>query len=267
MSWRAYEIKRAALERKWRPKIFKALQSQLSSFTDDYLKGNADLDKHFNYAALIGVMRAMYEDSGVRFAGDVQREMRGLKKAYNMVRRTKAFGFGDSFAKLIARFLSTFGLNMAQRISETTRKRVNDILISSTLEGLSAVDTVRKITKEVTEINRKRAFTITRTEVGRSANLGKLMGAMEMGIMMNKIWVTAKDERVRREPRDNADHLVLNMTATPLDKLFENGLRFPGDPDGPPHETINCRCTMVFESVRDANGMLVTMNYNLINIQ
>jgi hypothetical protein len=258
--WRAYERKRAALERKWKPKVFKALQSQLNNYLSDPDK---NLDKHFNFGAIVGLLQAIYRDAGVKMANDTKRELRGLKKAHNVVLRTKfrGFGFNEDFAQGIAERLRMTGLNLAQKMSETTRKKIQTILAYASENGLSVDETVRLIKSQVTEINRSRAVTIVRTEVGRSANEGKLLGAMAMGIMMDKIWLTAEDERVRRRPRDKGDHLVMHDKRVELDKFFTNGMYVPGDHNAPAHEVVNCRCTLVFKAVRDSSGNTIPKNY------
>jgi uncharacterized protein with gpF-like domain len=55
-------------------------------------------------------------------------------------------------------------------------------------------------------------------------------------------WLSARDSAVR-ETHAEADGQV-----TPIGRGFEVGgakLAYPGDPAGPPEETINCRCTVL----------------------
>jgi hypothetical protein len=258
-SWIEYERKRAALERKWRPRIFKALQSQVSSFIEE---GYPNVDT-INYSSLIGVLKALYSDVGARVAKDTRRELAGQGKAFNMVMRTKfrGIGGGEEFAQDISRRLASVGLNLAQKMSETTRERIRMIIAYGVEQGWSVQEIVKEIRARVTEINRNRALTITRTEVGRSANEGKLISAMALGVMVDKIWLTAKDERVRRRPRDKADHLIMHDKQIEVDKRFDNGMLIPGDYTAKPQEVINCRCTVVFKVVRDADGKTIPKNY------
>lgn len=56
----------------------------------------------------------------------------------------------------------------------------------------------------------------------------------------HKKWVTMEDELVR------PTHVECgNAKPVPIDGLFPNGLRFPGDPKGPAEEVCNCRCWLV----------------------
>jgi hypothetical protein len=258
-NWNQYERKRYALEKKWRPKIYKALQDQLSSYT--YPSG--DLDQAFNYSGLIGVLRALYADAGARMAKDTLRELQATQKAYNVVMRTKfrGIGGGEDFARLLVQILQLVGLNLAQKMAETTKAKVREIILFGVDQGWSIEEISRTIRTRVTDINRSRSLTIARTEVGRASNEGKLLSAMAMGIAMNKEWLTAKDERVRRKPRDKADHLVMHGQAVELDRGFDNGMQLPGDHTAPPEQTVNCRCTLIFRAIRDKNGMTIPKNY------
>lgn len=53
-------------------------------------------------------------------------------------------------------------------------------------------------------------------------------------------WATMDDERVRDSHR-----LCEAQGPVELGKPFQNGLRYPGDPSGPPEEIINCRCWLI----------------------
>jgi hypothetical protein len=44
-------------------------------------------------------------------------------------------------------------------------------------------------------------------------------------------------------------------------------LDFPGDPDAPGKDTINCRCTHGYEAKRDANGRLIPKKRNVVVIR
>jgi hypothetical protein len=52
-----------------------------------------------------------------------------------------------------------------------------------------------------------------------------------------KLWQTVEDEHVRHSHMENQ-----RQGDIPLARQFSNGLRFPGDPEGPLDEIIGCRC-------------------------
>lgn len=89
------------------------------------------------------------------------------------------------------------------------------------------------------EMSFSRARTIARTEVNIAQNTGRYNELRAEGVK-KKQWLTAGDEKVRPSHRDAA-----NDGPVPMDEPFSNGLMNPGDPDGPPEEVINCRCTLV----------------------
>ena len=60
-----------------------------------------------------------------------------------------------------------------------------------------------------------------------------------MGIKLKKRWVATLDSRTRHT------HAMLDGEQVAQDKKFSNGCRFPGDPQGPPWEIYNCRCTLI----------------------
>jgi SPP1 gp7 family putative phage head morphogenesis protein len=79
---------------------------------------------------------------------------------------------------------------------------------------------------------------IARTElIGavNGASLAQVSGATDIPY---KVWIATADERTRDS------HAQLDGTTIPVDGEFDNGCAFPGDPDGPPEEVINCRCTL-----------------------
>jgi uncharacterized protein with gpF-like domain len=82
---------------------------------------------------------------------------------------------------------------------------------------------------------------IARTETHGAANYGAQQAAKATGLPVRKEWVAAGDERTRES------HRAADGQKVGLDERFNVGgawLLFPGDPDGPPGETINCRCAI-----------------------
>lgn len=184
---------------------------------------------------------------------------------YNVKRG--ALGFSIDWARRIIDRLRFSAINLASRISQTTREHILRILEQAQTDNLTLDETVARITDEVQGINERRAETIARTEVGRAANEGKRSGAKELGVKLRKEWVSARDQRTRvnpgKDPR-KGDHWVLNGQVKDFNEPFSNGvhqLMQPGDPEAPPSETVNCRCVNVYSVVKDEEGKPVPYDY------
>ena len=117
---------------------------------------------------------------------------------------------------------------------------------------------------DIADMDRRAAVRAARTAITSAHSLGKLKGyerAAGMGIDVKKRWLAALD------PRTRGSHRRLDGEAVELDAEFGNGLRYPGDPDGPASEVYNCRCTLVpvigdveYDEVERANK-LGSMSY------
>lgn len=101
--------------------------------------------------------------------------------------------------------------------------------LATSLAGIAAMD-------------QRAAMRSARTAMTSAHSLGKLKGyerAADMGIDVKKQWLAALDQRTR------GSHRHLDGETVKLDGEFSNGLKYPGDPDGPGSEVYNCRCTIV----------------------
>jgi len=141
----------------------------------------------------------------------------------------------------IVEWLETYSFKFAQEVSEATINMLRRELEEAIRNGESIPAIMERIGKifEVSE-DGWRAERIARTETIRAANFGALEGYRQAGIR-KKEWVTALDERTR-EWHAEADGQIVD-----IDDVFIVGgepLRFPGDPEGSPENTINCRCTV-----------------------
>ena len=94
----------------------------------------------------------------------------------------------------------------------------------------------------IAAMDRRAAMKAARTAITSAHSLGKLKGyerAAGMGIDVEKQWLAALDSRTR------GSHRHLDGEVVELDAEFSDGLKYPGDPDGPASEVYNCRCTLV----------------------
>ena len=80
-----------------------------------------------------------------------------------------------------------------------------------------------------------------------------MQGARKSPYKKEKIWIATHDKRTRDS------HWSLDNQVRELEKPFHNyeDIMQPGDPDASPANTINCRCAVAFQFLRDANGKLI----------
>lgn len=122
------------------------------------------------------------------------------------------------------------------------KKQITASVTSSILQGKSIKHMADDLQKRITTMSRDSAIRIARTAVTGAQNAGRMdsyAAAEKMGIKLKKEWLATLDARTRHS------HAMLDGEQVAQDKKFSNGCRFPGDPQGPPWEIYNCRCTLI----------------------
>jgi uncharacterized protein with gpF-like domain len=141
-------------------------------------------------------------------------------------------------------------------IAETTRKLIRRRVERAVRDQTPPTDLARDLRKLLGgRAARARAARIARTELHQAANIGQMDEAARQAQMHGrrfvKVWRATGDSRTR------ASHKLANGQAKPIGEPFIVGgaaLMHPGDPAGPPRETVNCRCTMTLVPEKAAAG-------------
>jgi 2'-5' RNA ligase len=152
-----------------------------------------------------------------------------------------------------AKVLAQSGSKIAD-IATTTQLNVMRTIRVSYQNGLSIPHTAEAIRAGMRAATPARATMIARTELAGAVNGGSLAATQIVSSATGdgyfKEWMTAAGAKYPR----HEDYDGLDGQEQPLDGYFDvgdNQLQHPGDPDGDPGETINCRCSM---SYSDAQG-------------
>jgi hypothetical protein len=105
---------------------------------------------------------------------------------------------------------------------------------------------------------------IARTESTAAANYASIRATQQSGFATAKEWMSYQDARTRRAPDDAFDHWHMNGVTVPTHEHFVmegrdrvDTLMYPGDPQGAPGNIINCRCTLIYKPMKDADGNLI----------
>lgn len=172
----------------------------------------------------------------------------------NRLKKFRTFGTTlEDLAPVIDSYFEVYLLNQsALPITSTTRKIITKHLLDEIDSGKSleqAITDFEEIAITGQGKSEARALRIARSESTRAMSFGGLIGAYMTGVSVDKLWVTSNDERVRGySSRVPFPHTQLDFNQTGLFGSFHNGeeIKFPGDPQASPDNTVNCRCTMLF---------------------
>ena len=264
MIWQDYRKLYANALKQYSPKFKKELQKQVDTYcrTQDF---NAISDKSlkktiYKLHLAMGTKMAQISESAVK---------RSVKGVYVPLEYKSSKT--DAFQYAIIKVLQNDGLDqLSADITDTTKEQIRRFLIQSAEKNYTLPETIALLrTAGITDY---RAELIARTETGRAANIGSMVGATSTGLVTIKEWISAKDNRTRREPRDHTDHLVMDGVKLPMEKQFhvpndKTGLGYelmdhPCDSKASAANVCNCRCTLGYEAVRGANGKLLTLQDN-----
>ena len=244
------------------PKFKKELQRQVDTYCDT-LSYDAISSK-----GLEKTIKQLHVAMGTRMATISKSAVKKSVKGQYKELETKS-AETDLFGYVIIQYLETKGLSqLAADITDTTKEQIRRYLIQGQEQNLTLSETIALLRKA--GITDYRAELIARTETGKAANIGSMVGAMSTGLVTVKEWIAAKDNRTRRVPRDQFDHLSMDGVQVPMDARFQvqsknGGFEFmlhPCDPMGSAADVCNCRCTLGYEAQRDATGKLMKYTEN-----
>lgn len=252
--WRTFNKFQKSREKHYGPKINKALKAQVNQFLRAKEQGYDDHTalQQITSTNLYGLLKELYLDAGIVYGA----------KHLTYLRKEKArmpIGFNRLLTELMNNYFFTDLLNTVENITSFTRDKIRDVLIAAYAAGKSFSDITNELT--ATGFTQARARLIARTETVTAANQGAMFSVKTTGLKLNKVWISAQDNRTRRRPRDKFDHLHMDGKLIGYEDAFNvdgETMQQPGDrKHGASSGNIcNCRCAVGFEPVRE-NGKLV----------
>lgn len=169
-----------------------------------------------------------------------------LTGAWTEGQQNTARRLGLSFELFDERVLNAMASRLdvlADRVTQTTRAVLEGQILAAGVEaGESVPQLADRIRAVFTDLAEWRAVMIARTETVGGFNAASHEVAAASGLVVARQWLATGDDRTR------PSHVRANGERIPgSDGTYSNGLRYPGDPSGPPAETINCRCVELFD--------------------
>lgn len=237
-------------EKFFAPKLKRALLAQYQTVINNVELGSAAIEL-INATDITIIINDLYYDAATVYGAKIRADL-------NRQKARMPIGFSEEMAALIRAYFQTDILNTSQGITETTKNLIRKVFTEAYELGLGIDDIVAKLGN--TELSAVRARMIARTETVVSANRGAQFVAKNSGFLLSKEWLSARDNRTRR------DHLAENGQIVPMDGFFNVGgyeMAVPGDKGGkdgqsvvPASQIVNCRCTVLYQPIK-VNGRLV----------
>lgn len=146
-------------------------------------------------------------------------------------------------------------------VHSTFIQKILDTISEGYAQNLSTSDIARLLQNH--NLFRYQALRIARTETTTITNASTIMAGNSSNLVMDKVWISAQDNRTRRKPRNKFDHLHMNGVTVPYESDFNVSgemLAFPGDQTNGEVRTsggnvINCRCKVALKPRVDADGL------------
>lgn len=132
-----------------------------------------------------------------------------------------------------------------RKVTQTTMDNIGRIVANGIEAGIGREQMASEILQEYEIQSRSRARLIADQETVTSLETGHY-DMMRSSGAVSKTW----HHRPQKDPRDGRDggpdHVSMEGETVPIEAKFSNGLRYPCDPEGPPEETIKCRCYLTY---------------------
>lgn len=163
----------------------------------------------------------------------------------------------DVDAPAVREFLQLRGQRFAHAVNETTWQQLKDSLSAGLDGGELLPDLMARVETVMAGRIRSSSEAIARTEITGCANGGTIQAWDQSGVVEQKEWLSALDDRTRNHAAgDEFDHVNAHGETVGLDEPFEKtgeALQFPGDA-GSAGNVVNCRCSMVAHLGKSARG-------------
>ena len=127
------------------------------------------------------------------------------------------------------------------------KQKINSVITQAILQG-DGIPKIAQNLRKVTDMNYTSAVRNARTSMTAAQNAGRVESykhAQDMGIDLQQEWLATLDGRTRHSHRRMDGEKIAVAKDKWHPAKFSNGCRYPGDPQGPPWEIYNCRCTLV----------------------
>jgi uncharacterized protein with gpF-like domain len=174
-------------------------------------------------------------------------------EAYNAISEHAQKALSDIWTDIVKSFLESQGARRVAAINEATRQFIRDVITLGLDEAWGVHRTARELRKRWEDVSKTRAERIARTEIVGASNRAGIEGARraasELGLTLEKEWISTHDSRTRTSPPNKFDHMVANGQRRALDEPFDvsgEALMQPGDHNGSAGNVINCRCTTAY---------------------
>lgn len=305
--WLQFHVFQAKLEKKYTPVMKRTIGAQITVFNAHakvvgYDKAASRIYDYFDPAPIMNVVNDIHFEAAGKWgsfiykqyvnvklrtgdilhtvhAGNQYKQMHaaiqlGIKPT--AIKRVGSFGVSDDIAKQIIAELRLSLLNNVHGITDSIKEDILHWIQVGQEKGWSYDETAKMIQDKVGSAYRSQR--IVRTESVKASNMGGIAGAKRTGLLMDKVWINAKDNRVRGNPaapESQFDHWDIGGHILPIDQPFllgsrttgnaSDSLMFPGDPKGNPADIINCRCTLGYIPRRDENGLPIRVARPVFN--
>jgi uncharacterized protein with gpF-like domain len=165
----------------------------------------------------------------------------------------KGYSFALTNENAVKNLIKTGDLSLYKHVDVAkdmawNEKYINSQVLQGILQGESIPDISKRIFPEImskgglVKRNLASATRIARTMTTAAENKGRqdsFEKAQDDGVIMEREWIAAHDERTR------AWHLDLHGVTVGVDEPWENEygeIMYPGDPSADPANVYNCRC-------------------------
>ena len=232
--WAAQTAIQVRVERAVTVSLGREFRRAMGAMIEEYAATGHVSDDPEHYKRLDSILREDY-DRSIRSMG---RRLIDAAKGAHGPRWRKDIDRPEFFERLLMEYLATHG-DKITAMSETTKKQIVLALALARDEGLGIQAAAQVARARVPILSAFRSALIARTETHSAAQWANVAVAAETGLITQKEWIAAEDERTRE------DHAETDGSVVAQGEAFQVGsdmLLYPGDVTGSAEQIINCRC-------------------------